>query len=311
MTRTVLVTGGFGFLGRAVASLFKRLGYRVVGLGRGHWAAEEAAQRGFDFWLNANVSLDSLVSLDEQFELVVHCAGNGSVGYSLKHPLQDFQKTVHSTADLLEYVRLNCPQAAVIYPSSAGVYGCKEDAPIRESDPLTPISPYGVHKRIAEDLLRSYSDTFGIRVAVIRFFSIYGPGLTKQLLWDAAARLSAPGTGPAEFWGTGGETRDWISSSDAAKLVATVAQTQERFLVLNGASGVRCTVRDTLLLLRETLGTSRDIVFNNIVRAGDPLYYHADISRAQSLGWRAQVDLRTGLQAYVRWLNGHLGATID
>jgi UDP-glucose 4-epimerase len=309
VSKTVLITGGFGFLGRAAARRFKRLGYRVVGAGRGHWSPEEARARGYDLWLNVNVSFSSLMTLGERFELIVHCAGNGSVGYSVTHPLQDFQKTVQSTADLLEYVRLTSPGALVIYPSSAGVYGAKDDAPIREEDTPNPISPYGFHKKIAEDLLRSYSCSYGIRVAIIRFFSIYGPGLTKQLLWDASVKLREPG--PAEFWGSGEETRDWISSTDAAELICTVARSKEDFMLLNGASGVRCTVRETLEMLSRALGAQAPIVFNNVVREGDPRFYHADISRATALGWRPAVSLAAGIDSYVAWLGAHQGFSVD
>lgn len=298
----VLVTGGYGFLGRAVARRFAAQGWRVIGLGRGHWAPEEARRHGFDSWLDAGVSLSSLMTLKERFELVVHCAGNGSVGYSMSHPLQDFHKTVQGTADLLEYLRLSASEALLVYPSSAGVYGARPDAPIREDDPLTPISPYGVHKRIAEELLASYAHTYGTRVAIIRFFSIYGPGLTKQLLWDASARLREAGSGEAVFWGTGQETRDWISSDDAAALVAAVARTSAPFQILNGASGRRVTVQQTLALLRDALGSPARITFNNQVRAGDPRFYHADIERALATGWAPRTSLVEGLQSYAGWL---------
>src|ERR1700730_15279843 len=217
--KSVLVTGGFGFLGRAVAQEFHARGCRVHGLGRGHWPAEDARQHGFASWLDAGVSLSSLMNLKDPIDVVVHCAGGSSVGYSVENPLEDFSKTVLGTADLLEFLRLNSPSTRLVYPSSAAVYGAKDDVPIRETDSLTPISPYGFHKKIVEDLLTCHARNYGIKVVIIRFFSIYGPGLTKQLLWDAGLKLRAAGSGEAVFWGTGEETRDWINSSDAASLV--------------------------------------------------------------------------------------------
>lgn len=241
MHKTALVAGGYGFLGRAVAHELKQWGYRVVGIGHGRWSKEEALAHGFDVWLTADVSLASLTTIDECFDVVVHCAGSGSVGYSQTNPLQDFYKTANSTADLLEYLRLNRSQALLIYPSSAGVYGAKDDKPIGESAALNPISPYGYHKKIAEDLLASYSRNYGTRVAIVRFFSIYGPGLTKQLLWDACIKLSTA-TSEASFWGTGAETRDWIHLEDATALIARLAVNSEPFSVVNGATGLasRC-----------------------------------------------------------------------
>jgi UDP-glucose 4-epimerase len=311
MDKVALITGGFGFLGRAVARKFKQQDYRVVGIGHGRWAPEEARFHGFDVWLNAGVSLSSLMSLNENFDIVVHCAGNGSVGYSLTNPLEDFYKTVQGTAELLEYLRIAESNALLVYPSSAGVYGAKDDAPIKESDALNPISPYGYHKKITEELLLSNSQNFGRRVAVIRFFSIYGPGLAKQLLWDASAKFCTVKGKNALFWGTGEETRDWISCDDAADLIIAASKSEERFMVLNGASGKRVTVRQTLALLKAALGVDTDFEFNQVVRKGDPRFYHADISKALSLGWNPSTGLTQGIMDYVFWLKNRPEYKID
>jgi UDP-glucose 4-epimerase len=300
MQKTALVTGGFGFLGRAVALKLKRLGYRVIGIGHGRWGEQEALVQGFDVWLDADVSLSALMTLDERFALVVHCAGSGSVGYSQANPLQDFYKTVYSTADLLEYLRLNESQALLVYPSSAGVYGAKDDRPIPESDTPNPVSPYGYHKKIAEDLLTSYSRNYGTRVTIIRFFSIYGPGLTKQLLWDASIKLSTA-QGEASFWGTGEETRDWIHLDDATELIITLAESASPCSIVNGATGTRVTVKEVLEMLKRALGVDVRITFNGAQKAGDPRFYHADVSMLRQLGVPPNVLLADGLKAYADW----------
>lgn len=304
MQKTVLITGGFGFLGRAVAHKFKLLGYRIAGIGRGRWSTDEALAHGFDVWLNASISLSSLMTMSENFDLVVHCGGNGSVGYSLANPLQDFSKTVQGTIELLEFLRVTGSKALLVYPSSAGVYGAKEDAPIKETDALNPISPYGFHKRIAEELIESYSKSYGIRSVVIRFFSIYGPGLTKQLLWDASAKLLSAGSGQAVFWGTGDETRDWIYIDDATELISHAAKFQDSFKIINGASGVRVTVSDTLNILRDALGSSAKISFNRIVKVGDPHFYHSDMQWLRDIAWKPETSLQKGVSNYVIWFNG-------
>ena len=311
MAKTVLITGGYGFLGRAVARKLRHHGYKVIGLGRGRWSPEEALAHGFDSWFDASVNMASLMGLQESFDLVVHCGGNGSVGYSLEHPLQDFEKTVQGSIELLEYLRVTKSRARLVYPSSAGVYGAKDDAPIRVADAMNPISPYGYHKRIVEELLESYSRSYGIRVGIIRFFSIYGPGLTKQLLWDASTKLRTASGGAATFWGTGDETRDWISSEDAAELVLAVAQSDSDFLVVNGASGQRSTVKHVLELLKHALDANAEVRFNGAVREGDPRFYHADISETLALGWRPAVTLEKGIEQYARWFVAHEEVPLD
>src|SRR4030095_13057401 len=83
------------------------------------------------------------------------------------------------------------PAAILIYPSSAAVYGVVKQAPIGESSPIAPVSPYGLHKAMAEELCSTQSKHFGLRCAIVRFFSVYGPGSRKQLLWDLAQKIEA------------------------------------------------------------------------------------------------------------------------
>jgi UDP-glucose 4-epimerase len=307
--RSVLVTGGFGFLGRACARTFQARGFRVVGIGHGAWADEAAAAaHGYDRWVEADVSLAGLSALGETFDVVAHCASNGSVPYSLSHPLEAFQRTVGSTAELLEHLRRAGGDTLVIYPSSAAVYGATPDRPLVETDTPNPVSPYGFHKQMTEELLRAHAHSFGQRAVSVRFFSIYGPGLEKQLLWDAAAKLLS-GAPEALFWGTGEETRDWIHVDDAATLIADLADRRETGAVVNGASGVRVTVREVLEMLRAALGVDIPIAFNGTIKAGDPRFYHADVARLDGLGWRPAISLSDGIAGYARWIQAVRGAS--
>jgi UDP-glucose 4-epimerase len=102
-------------------------------------------------------------------------------------------------------------------------------------------------------------------------------------------------------WGTGEETRDWISAEDAAALCLAVHKCEHRFTILNGASGVRTTVRETLNLLRHALGSQREVTFNEQVREGDPRFYHADVSRAAAINFRTATPLAGGIARYAAW----------
>jgi UDP-glucose 4-epimerase len=300
MTRTVLVTGGAGFLGQSVAHEYAHRGWDVTGIGHTSWSRNEACRAGYTTWYSASVNTANLAAITTNFDVVVHCAANGSVPYSLTNPLDAFRRTVQTTAEVLDYCRGMRKMPMVVYPSSAAVYGAAPDEALSETSPSNPASPYGYHKRMTEDLLASYAFHGGPRAAVLRFFSIYGPGLNKQLLWDASKKLTN-GETTASFWGTGVETRDWIHVSDAARLIVAAAQLEAPYTVLNGGSGQRTTVQDSLTLLREQLGSSTAIDFNGAVRAGDPQHYLADISRALAIGWLPQVSLREGFKEYATW----------
>ena len=297
--RTALVTGGHGFLGRHVARAFHDAGWKVVALGHGAWSDEEMRRWGISLWHSAEISTGTLATYAGEVNTVVHCAGSGQVGFSLTHPLEDFQRTAVTTAAALEFIRTDCPNADMIFISSAAVYGESSDELIAEQAPLAPISPYGVHKLVAERLCRSYADTYGMRVRTVRFFSLYGPWLRKQLLWDACNRLAA---GTASFAGNGNELRDWIHVSDAARLVFRLAQAHDSVPdVVNGGTGSGATVRDLLTELAHVLGTGSQVTFTGQQRSGNPHRLVADNSRARALGWSPKYQWREGIREYVDW----------
>jgi UDP-glucose 4-epimerase len=295
----VLVTGAFGFVGRHVARAAAREGYTVRGIGHGSWTRAEWREWGLGDWHPSDVTLDAIVSYAGEPDIIVHCAGSGSVGFSMSHPAQDFDRTVVTTRDVLEYVRLHRPTAKVVLPSSASVYGDVQTLPIGIDAPLRPVSPYGVHKQMAEELALVYARHFGISIAIVRLFSVYGVGLRKQLLWDACTKLSR---GPVNFGGTGTETRDWLHVEDAARLLLAAGRAVlPGRPIINGAAGNGVPIRWIIETIANTLGSVGNVQFSGISRPGDPLHFVADVSQAHALGWRAERTLEEELARYVEW----------
>lgn len=299
MSKSLLVTGAYGFIGRHVARHYANAGWVVVGMGHGSWIQNEWHQWGLSEWHVADITLESLMTYGGSPDLIVHCAGSGSVAYSMTHPLQDFQRTVVATIALLEFVRIYVPQARVVYPSSAGVYGVAESLPIAESALTKPASPYGVHKKISEDLCRSYAQNFGLSVAIVRFFSVYGVGLRKQLLWDACLKIKRNETA---FFGGGSETRDWLHINDAVALLMVAAEhASPSCAIVNGGSGISPTVKDVLGEIFKIFGRNDEPKFQGVSRSGDPLHYMADISLAKTWSHVVSVSWRDGVREYVDW----------
>lgn len=297
--KTVLVTGAAGFLGRHAARAWSRQGYEVVGLGHGSWTESEWRAWGLSRWHAGNVDLESLMALGQTPDLVMHGAGSGSVGFSMTHPAEDFARSVGTLLSTLEFVRLKAPGARVVLPSSAAVYGRVDRTPIPVDAPLRPISPYGIHKLMAEDLCRSYAAHFGLSIAILRFFSLYGPGLHKQLLWDACERFNR---GEASFGGTGQEIRDWLHVEDAAGLALIAAQQAGASCpVANGGTGTGLRVCDVLEMLRRSFSQAPPLGFDGGGRPGDPEVYEANIREARAWGWRAQIAHREGIESYADW----------
>lgn len=306
----VWVTGAHGFLGRHLCRHLSKNGFRVAGIGHGHWATGETSDWGVTTWEFSDIHLPALEGLagkTSKPDAIFHMAGSSSVPMSVRNPYLDFQRTVGTTLDVLEYIRLKSPQTKFIYPSSAAVYGSVEKVKLHENSPLNPISPYGSHKNIAEILCQSYSSQFGIAFSIIRFFSLYGSGLKKQLLWDLCCK-SETSKGEIPLYGTGEEVRDWLHVDDAVELLWLASEnTSTDAYPVNGGTGIGTTVREIAEEIGKCFGTDRNIVFNNIIREGDPRFYLADISRAKSWGWGPRRELRDGIREYVRWFRNYRG----
>jgi UDP-glucose 4-epimerase len=298
MDRRVVVTGAHGFLGRHVARCLARNGHTVVGIGHGEWPRAEWESWGLSQWHPADVTLQSLVHHAGAPTAIVHCAGSGSVAYSIENPVGDFERTVATTEHVLEFVRLHAPACRVVYPSSAGVYGAVESVPIREDSPTAPISQYGVHKLMAEQAITSHSKNLGTAAAIVRLFSVYGPGLRKQLLWDACRKFAHHDN---VFMGTGDEVRDWLHVEDAAELLrAAMEHASAECLTVNGGSGEGATVREVLVHLGSFFKGEAPS-FSGTQRAGDPSRYVAEIASARSWGWQPTRPWKAGVAEYAAW----------
>lgn len=301
MAIKVLVTGGAGFLAINTAWCFRENGASVYGLGHSNHYSDLSC---YERWVESSITYESLLKFDEKFDVIVHCGGGSSVGFAQENPKEDFEKTVVGTAHVLEFVRKKNPHALVIYPSSPAVHGQQKNAPIDEYAEIKPASVYGYHKKMAEDLLLYNRKFHDIKVSIIRFYSIYGAGLRKQLLWDACVKLSS--NNPAIFWGEGSETRDWINIKDAVNLIHFVSKLPTPPIVINGGTGVATTVFDTVDYLRIFFHTSPQVIFNGNTKSGDPKYYCAGQKILSEIGWEPKIKLQDGFTEYVNWFKNIL-----
>jgi UDP-glucose 4-epimerase len=305
MKKVILVTGALGFLGRHVTSFLKEKNYFIIGIDHENCKKYIKNNLGIDKLINKDVSFKIIKSLNYKIDYIVHCAGSSSVGNSIEKPYLAFKDTVESTCEILEYMRTVNPDSKLIYPSSVAVYGDKADRPIKEIDELSPVSPYGCFKKIVEELCETYSDIYGLNISIIRFFSIYGIYLKKQLLWDACTKFSS-NKNNIYFFGTGEETRDWIHIKDALTLITLIMRDKQKgFFVVNGASGRKIKNRELITEIAKYFNKNqKDFSFIQKNKIGDPMYYHADITKALNLGWKPKVLLENGIRDYILWFKG-------
>ena len=300
MKRVAIVTGAHGFIGRHISRTLSKHDWRVLGVGHGNWqSAIEQRFWGIDEWKSSDITSKALAEIGIVPDVIVHCAGSGTVSFSLQNPKEDFDRCVTTTLNVLEFAKQYAPAAHIVTMSSAAVYGEANRLPIIEDDDTNPVSPYGVHKHIAEQLCESYSIHFGLNISILRLFSVYGEGLKKQFLWDACNKLKREEN---IFHGTGNEIRDWIHINDVASLIEHVlSNSTEKFSIFNGACGVGITISEVLQALQLIMSSQASFSFSGIVRAGDPTGYIADTKKATQLGWNPKVTWEKGISDYGRW----------
>ncbi|MFL4472295.1 NAD-dependent epimerase/dehydratase family protein [Tateyamaria armeniaca] len=170
--RVVWITGAAGFLGQELArQIGAEPGTVCCGLGRG--ASPQPDMHHVEAGDISVGALDRLLARTGPPDAIYHLAGGSSVGRSLADPMLDFTNSVHSAAVLFQWVSDNAPKARVLVASSAAVYGADYTAPITESSALCPISPYGWHKKMVEDLAVLWHQHSDLDVLPVRIFSLF------------------------------------------------------------------------------------------------------------------------------------------
>jgi len=300
----MLITGVSGFIGSHVCMHFKNKGYITYGIGRKESSIFQLENTRLDYLKVSDVSIASILEFNQKFDVIVHCGGSGSVGNSVEFPYNDFKKTVNGTLEVLEYIRLFNENAHLIYPSSPAVQGECHNEPIKESYIGKPASPYGFHKKIAENLCQSYAEKYYLNVSIIRLFSVYGIGLEKQILWDAYHKIDIANK-EVTFFGTGNETRDFIHIDDVVNLFENILLKNNKFIIINGGTGLNKTIRYTVEAIKKLMKKDLVINFDNKLSVGNPIFYCADTTETDKYINKNKVVFEDGLKESIKWMKNN------
>lgn len=289
----ILILGASGFIGHFCLRSFSAT-CQVTGID---------TQSGTDGILpDADFSLTLKEIATASYDLVLNCAGSSNVLQSFQDPKRDFELNTMLVQKILKAIHDHSPHTKFINISSAAVYGNPKALPIKETDELEPLSPYGSHKKMSEKFITDYCGLHHLKGLSVRIFSAYGEGLKRQFFYDLYTKFKA-NADYIELAGTGNESRDFICVSDIAEALQVLAR-EATFEgeVYNLASGEESFIAPTAQLFAKICGYNGEIRFNQKQFEGYPLNWKADITRLRQLGFEPKTGLEAGLKHYVHYL---------
>jgi UDP-glucose 4-epimerase len=277
--KNILILGGYGFFGSNLYRLLKK-NHHVFRYGK--------------FSKEKKISIITLKKIKKSFDVIIHSAGSSSVAKSIEDPKKDYQKTVGSTKALINFIKTQKKKIKLIYISSPAVFGNSIKKKL-----LKPISPYGKNKLKSEQLLIKLSKEINLEIIIIRFFSLYGEGLKKQLLWDILSKLKKK---VFSFYGDGSETRSWMHISDATSVVNLVLENSIRGVkIINAPGNNALTNKEIINNIYKNCNVKEKPLFTGILKKGDPkkqIFSNIDL---KSIGWKQSVSISVGLKKYIKW----------
>lgn len=296
--KKIVITGASGFIGKNLWEYFEARGYSVI-------ACVSNNETNSSTYLIHDILLPNFqfeVLLEkEKPDFLIHCAGGASVSESFLDVQKDFFKNVVVTDFILDSLRKYSPSTKMIFLSSAAVYGNPSELPITLKTPQEPISPYGFHKMLCEINCKKYYQLFGVPITIARIFSVFGPGLKKQILWDIYQK--ACHTEAITLNGTGNETRDFIYVTDLAKIIYQLLQFSSFDAnTINVATGREITIRDLATEFLAKLSVVKPLCFDGDIRPGDPTRWPIELEDSPVFENMVWLPMARGIQNYADWI---------
>ncbi len=308
-----LVTGGAGFIGFHVCDRLLRDGHAV-------WALDDlnafydpqikqsnirdlqGLKRPFQFVqgdLTDRLCLNELLG-SVRFDQIIHLAARAGVQPSLVDPALYQRVNVEGSVNLLEAARLSGVNKVTV-ASSSSVYGVNSKVPFSEGDPIfRAISPYAASKLACESLGHVYHHVYKMDIAMLRFFTVYGPRQRPDLAIHKFARLISAGK-PVPVFGDGSTARDYTYVSDTVAGVVACTQKEFGFDIFNLGESQTVTLNRLIELLENHLG-KKAVIDRQPPQPGDVPITFADISKARRiLGYDPKIKIEEGIPLFVEW----------
>lgn len=307
----ILVTGGAGFIGSHVVCKLLRAGQAVTALDDFNDFYDPSIKRSNVEGFNGNAEVVEgdirdgermrNILTSAKFDTVIHIAARAGVRPSVENPLAYIETNVTGTYNMLEAAKAG-GVSQFLFASSSSVYGMARKVPFSEDTPLPQtLSPYAATKLAGEHLCGNYSHLYGLRVACLRFFTVYGPAQRPDLAIHKFTDHIFHGK-PIQQYGDGSTRRDYTYVDDIVQgVVGALGYRRTPFEIFNLGESQTTTLTDLIASIEDTLGKKADIE-RLPEQQGDMPLTCADIDKARALlGYNPRVKISEGIPKFVEW----------
>lgn len=308
----ILVTGAAGFIGSHLVEALLKRGDSVVGIDNFNDYYDPEIKRGNlkESLANSLFTLHDADICDEaqlseifaktKPDVVAHLAARAGVRPSLQDPNLYHRVNVIGSQHILDACRAT-KLSHLVFASSSSVYGGITEAPFSETvDISRPISPYAATKRMNELMGHVYSHVYGLRVTMLRFFTVYGPRQRPDMAIHKFTRLLSEGKSIPMF-GDGTTARDYTYIDDIIAGVVKAVDEPYDFEIFNLGESQTTTLKDLIALIAKHVGVEPEIDLQPL-QPGDVLLTYADIDKARDmLGYAPKWSMDDGVRRFVDW----------
>ena len=322
--KTILITGGAGFIGSHVVRLFveKYPDYKIVNLDKLTYAGnlsnlkevEKAPNYVFEKADICDYEAVKKLFGKYRFDCVVHLAAESHVDRSIKDPFTFAATNVMGTLSLLQAANElwngNAKEKRFYHVSTDEVYGSLEnDGHFTESTPYDPRSPYSASKASSDHFVRAYHNTYGLPVVISNCSNNYGPYQFPEKLIPLFIN-NIRNNIPLPVYGKGENVRDWLYVADHARAIDLIlhkGRTGETYNIGGGNEWknidlIKVLIKVTDKLLGRAEETSEKLITYVTDRAGHDLRYAIDSSKLKNeLYWKPSLQFEEGIEKTVRW----------
>lgn len=313
--KTVLVTGGSGFIGIMVCLQLVEAGYNVINIDRDKKKKKLPGTTLYPFDIS-NHQVDGIIQLTKP-DTIIHLAADHEVGRSVQDPGVFYQNNVANTIGLVNSA-IKAGVKNFVFSSTSSVYGDIHSFPTAESAPMLPVSPYGRSKAMVEQMLWDYTHAHGMRFVSLRYFNAAGadPDMRHGYTQDPASHLvpivcrNALSGDTLTVYGNDYDTPDGTCERDFTHVcdIASAHLCAIDYLdnggdsdVFNIGAGNSTSVLGVVEALEHTTGAKVNYEFDNR-RAGDPAKTHSDIAKAKKLlKWSPQYTINDIVEHAYQW----------